>query len=127
MTTRRCSIPQGASSGIWDTRWTPSITPKTPRAAFGNGLRHDLVLTDQTMPQMTGIELARAIRACAPEIPILLMSGYEDEGPIKEALEDPDALPFDRFLPKPFEGSDLALHLHQLLATRKESRSWPAS
>ncbi len=36
----------------------------------------DLVLTDQTMPEMTGIELIRQIRAVRPELPVLLMSGY---------------------------------------------------
>ena len=38
--------------------------------------RFDLVLTDQTMPDLTGTELAREIRQLRPEIPILLMSGY---------------------------------------------------
>jgi signal transduction histidine kinase/CheY-like chemotaxis protein len=38
--------------------------------------RFDLVLTDQTMPDLTGTELAREIRQLRPEIPILLMSGF---------------------------------------------------
>ncbi len=38
--------------------------------------RFDLVLTDETMPDLTGTEFAREIRQLHPEIPIILMSGY---------------------------------------------------
>jgi CheY-like chemotaxis protein len=38
--------------------------------------RFDLVLTDETMPQLKGIELAREIRQLRPDISIILMSGY---------------------------------------------------
>jgi PAS domain S-box-containing protein len=38
--------------------------------------RFHAVLTDESMPEMTGSELARAIRAVRPDIPILLMSGF---------------------------------------------------
>jgi PAS domain S-box-containing protein len=38
--------------------------------------RFDLVLTDETMPDLTGTELAREIRRLRPEIPLILMSGY---------------------------------------------------
>ena len=39
--------------------------------------RYDLLLTDQTMPDLTGTELAQAIRQLRPELPIVLMSGYK--------------------------------------------------
>jgi len=38
----------------------------------------DFVITDQAMPQMTGIELARAIRVERPDLPIILTSGYAE-------------------------------------------------
>jgi NO-binding membrane sensor protein with MHYT domain/signal transduction histidine kinase/ActR/RegA family two-component response regulator len=38
--------------------------------------RFDLVLADETMPDLTGTELAREIRQLRPEISIILMSGY---------------------------------------------------
>jgi predicted ATPase/signal transduction histidine kinase/CheY-like chemotaxis protein len=38
--------------------------------------RFNLVLTDETMPDLTGTELAREIRQLRPEISIILMSGY---------------------------------------------------
>lgn len=38
----------------------------------------DLVLTDMTMPGMTGTELTRRIRAIRPEIPVFLYTGFTD-------------------------------------------------
>jgi len=38
--------------------------------------RYDLVLTDQTMPRVTGLELARQIRAIRPDTPVILYTGY---------------------------------------------------
>jgi len=38
--------------------------------------RFQAVLSDEAMPEMTGAELAKAIRAIRPDIPIVLMSGY---------------------------------------------------
>jgi CheY-like chemotaxis protein len=36
----------------------------------------DLVITDRTMPKMTGLELAGHMRVLRPEMPIILCSGY---------------------------------------------------
>jgi CheY-like chemotaxis protein len=38
--------------------------------------RFDFIVTDESMPEMTGTEFARAIRLSRPTIPIILMSGY---------------------------------------------------
>jgi len=49
--------------------------------------RFDLVMTDQTMPGLTGSELARAILAIRPDLPIILCTGYShliDEAGAKE-------------------------------------------
>ncbi|WP_431311176.1 response regulator [Methylobacterium nigriterrae] len=47
-----------------------------------NVLRHgcdvDLIITDHAMPEMTGVQLAAAIRADWPDPPIILVSGYTD-------------------------------------------------
>ena len=54
----------------------------------------DLVLTDQAMPKMTGVDLARHIRQTHPDMPIILATGYAEmpEGGhalITERLEKP--------------------------------------
>lgn len=36
----------------------------------------DLVITDLTMPEMTGIQLSSEIHKIAPSIPVILMTGY---------------------------------------------------
>jgi PAS domain S-box-containing protein len=40
--------------------------------------RYDLVITDQTMPRMTGLELARELVAIRPGLPVILYTGYAD-------------------------------------------------
>jgi CheY-like chemotaxis protein len=40
--------------------------------------RVDLLITDYSMPRMTGIQLAKAARELRPGLPILLATGYAD-------------------------------------------------
>ncbi|MBL4686481.1 MAG: response regulator [Nannocystaceae bacterium] len=40
----------------------------------------DIVVTDQTMPEMSGVELAAAIAVLRPNLPVVLMSGGEIDG-----------------------------------------------
>jgi DNA-binding NtrC family response regulator len=47
----------------------------------------DLVITDQTMPGMSGEELARELTAVRPDIPIILCTGYSDVMTESEARE----------------------------------------
>jgi PAS domain S-box-containing protein len=62
--------------------------------------RIDLVITDYAMPQMTGVELAAAIKAQHPTTQVVLATGYA-ELPATVSAELPR-------LPKPFLQSDLA-------------------
>ncbi len=41
----------------------------------------DLVITDHAMPKMTGVQLAEAIRAERPGLPIILATGYAELPP----------------------------------------------
>jgi CheY-like chemotaxis protein len=51
---------------------TASTTFKKDPSAF------DLVITDQTMPRMTGVELAKAITKIRTDIPIILSTGFSE-------------------------------------------------
>jgi signal transduction histidine kinase len=39
----------------------------------------DLILTDQSMPGMNGVQLASAIKAIAPDMPVILLTGFGEE------------------------------------------------
>ena len=49
-------------------------------ALFGDHPKQfDLIITDLTMPDVNGIEVARQIHLIRPEVPILLFSGFAPE------------------------------------------------
>jgi CheY-like chemotaxis protein len=53
------------------------VSSRAALQAFrAEALRFDLVLTDEAMPDLVGIELAREIRSVRPDVPIILMSGH---------------------------------------------------
>lgn len=72
----------------------------------------DLVITDQAMPNMTGMEFAREILKIRPDIPIILCTGFSD------------AVSYDRlrdvgigdFIMKPILKHDLIASISRLLA-----------
>jgi CheY-like chemotaxis protein len=74
--------------------------PTEGLAAFqANPAGFDLVITDLTMPGMTGVDLAHGIRQVRADIPIILSSGFADEVP-EETLK---VLGIVEVLPKPFQ------------------------
>ena len=59
---------------------TSKINPVDALELFkSDPYRFDLVITDMTMPQMTGKALARELIGVRPDIPIILTSGYSDQ------------------------------------------------
>jgi CheY-like chemotaxis protein len=50
-----------------------------------NPEKFDLVITDKTMPQMTGFDLARELKQIRPDIPIILCTGFSDTTDSDEA------------------------------------------
>jgi signal transduction histidine kinase/CheY-like chemotaxis protein len=71
----------------------------------------DLVLADLTMPNMTGMELARQVTEILPAVPVILMTGYAtsalgDLGPHVRAV-----------MQKPFRAEKLVQVLSDLLGT----------
>jgi len=66
--------------------------------------RYDVVLTDETMPELVGIDLAREIRVLRPELPIVLMSGYSG-GTLHERAR---AVGVQEVLRKPLQSTDIA-------------------
>ena len=54
-------------------------------AVLDRGDTVDLVITDQAMPSMTGVQLASAVRERSPRIPIILATGYAELPPGTDA------------------------------------------
>lgn len=75
------------------------------------GMLADLVLTDQLMPGMSGVELIAAIRGRWPETPVLIMSGHIDL--------DPGAVKDIPILAKPFTQEALARAIRDTANTGK--------
>jgi signal transduction histidine kinase len=67
----------------------------------------ELILTDQAMPGMTGLELARRVRQSQPEMGIILATGYADN-----LVSECDDLGLPR-LSKPFSQQNLAALISQ--------------
>jgi signal transduction histidine kinase len=76
--------------------------------------RFDLVITDQTMPQMTGEALAQEMRRLRPAIPIILCTGFSHL--INE--EKARAAGIDAFCMKPLIMHDLAHTIRTVLSSR---------
>jgi PAS domain S-box-containing protein len=74
-----------------------------------NGAPVDLLITDQAMPQMTGIELATAARLERPALPVILATGYAQLPP----GSDIDVT----ILNKPFGLRDLAASIATVAGT----------
>jgi PAS domain S-box-containing protein len=68
----------------------------------------DLVITDQLMPNMTGMQLAKALFALRPELPIVLATGYAE----LDSSSDRKL----RRISKPFTRQDLAETIRAALA-----------
>lgn len=60
--------------------------------------RFDLILTDYMMPNMTGVDLARAARKMSPDTQVVLMTAYGTN----KLRHTTDYLGFDGYLNKPF-------------------------
>lgn len=73
--------------------------------------KYDLVVSDLTMPNMTGEELAIELMKIRPDIPIILCTGYSE----KMSAEKVNALGIKGFLLKPIVKVDLARIVRNVL------------
>jgi len=74
--------------------------------------RYDALLTDQVMPGITGLELARAWRALRPQAPILLATGFSGAD-LRQRARDAGV---SALLDKPLQRGELARQLAGLFA-----------
>ena len=73
----------------------------------------DLLLTDLTMPKISGVDLAERVRQLNPDLPILLMTGYRADAPTgSEGL-------FHEVLQKPLTGDQLVQGVRRALLAKE--------
>jgi len=78
----------------------------------------DLVISDLTMPHMTGIDLTKEILRIRPDTPIILCTGFSE--PVDE--DRSKLLGIREFLMKPVAMRDLAAAVNRILAGEKVSK-----
>jgi PAS domain S-box-containing protein len=74
----------------------------------------DMVITDMTMPNMSGLELGRKIFSRQPQLPVILCTGYSRTINREQALKEG----FCRYIEKPIILSDLASEMQEVLARK---------
>jgi CheY-like chemotaxis protein len=74
----------------------------------------DIVVTDMSMPGMTGAELLGALRRVRTGVPVLLVTGFANGGGQRAGAEED----FDATLLKPVGPKQLAERVRAVLATR---------
>jgi PAS domain S-box-containing protein len=77
--------------------------------------KYDLIITDMTMPGMTGDRLAQKYMEIRPDIPIILCSGYSEHISKEKAKN----IGIREFVMKPLEMKALAKTIRKVLAERQ--------
>ncbi|MBW2062669.1 MAG: response regulator, partial [Deltaproteobacteria bacterium] len=76
----------------------------------------DLVITDQTMPQMTGEKLAQELLSIRPDIPVILCTGFSERLTAEKIKE----MGVRALIMKPVVINQLARIIRQVLAQDNE-------
>jgi two-component system, NtrC family, response regulator PilR len=82
----------------------------------------DLIVSDVKMPDMSGIDLLRAVREFSPDVAVVLMTAFATVETAREAFK----LGADDFIQKPFDVDELKLIVERALeklALRKENET----
>lgn len=77
--------------------------------------KFDLLLTDQTMPKMTGLELTAKVRESHPDMPVVLCTGYSEQ----ISNIDLRRAGVDQLITKPMLMAELAVAVRNALDKRK--------
>ncbi len=72
-----------------------------------------IIMTDQRMPKVTGVELLRSIRAGHPQAIRMLFTGYADLDSVIAAINQGHIF---KFLKKPWQPEDLEQAVHEAAA-----------
>ncbi|MDH3975794.1 MAG: response regulator [Deltaproteobacteria bacterium] len=76
----------------------------------------DLVITDYTMPDMTGVQLAGSLRSIRPDIPVIIISGFNKT----IDKENINSFHIDDYVDKPLTGHSLGSAIRKVMQKRSE-------
>jgi len=79
--------------------------------------KFDLVITDLSMPEMTGLELAAAIHQARPDLPVILLTGY---GQDIDQAQPPEHYGIRQVLIKPVKLNVLASSIYAIINQQEE-------
>ena len=97
------------------------VTAKTSSIEALEAFRHepeafDLVITDQTMPNMTGKDLAKELMSIRPDIPVILCTGFSEQIGERRAK----AMGISAFVMKPIFIDEMTNTIRKVLDSGKE-------
>ena len=93
-------------------RVTETTSSKKAAEIFkADPLAFDLVITDMTMPGMTGEQLAKELFACSPSLPVIICTGFSDRSDLEKARHTG----VRGFLTKPVPFNEMARTVRRLL------------
>jgi signal transduction histidine kinase/ActR/RegA family two-component response regulator len=97
------------------------VTVRTDSVEARDTFRHnpdkfDIVITDQTMPKMTGVELAKELLSIRPDLPIILISGFSQ----MFTAEKIKSAGIREFIMKPIIASELSQTIRRVLDEEQE-------
>ena len=78
---------------------------------FQDGKGFSAILTDWNMPNMTGIELVRAVRATGSKVPIMMITTEAEKAKVIEAI----GAGCNDYMIKPFDNEMLLMKLERVL------------
>ncbi len=94
-------------TGMTSSEQALDIFNKTPDA-------FDLLITDKTMPELSGFELVQAMRSQRPDMPMILCTGVS----VKSDIEKVQEFGINAFILKPFNKQELACTIRDVLDHR---------
>jgi CheY-like chemotaxis protein len=98
-------------TGVTDSREALAKVQADPK-------QFDLIVSDQTMPGLTGSELAKAVLKIAPFMPIIICTGHS----AVTSADDAYAMGIKRYLYKPVEGDTLAATIRMVLDEQERNQ-----
>jgi len=76
----------------------------------------DILITDQTMPGITGIELAKEALRMRKDLPIILCTGFSNDVDRESAM----AMGFSKFITKPYRPHEISKAIRDVLDNKKQ-------